>query len=343
MGSPLAPTFAEFYMCNLENQVLTNNKPDIYCRYVDDIYVVIDSENQLQELQRTMKEQSVLKFTYALSNNNSMPFLDVNVSVVGNSYLTTVYRKETDSGHCLNPISECPDRYKRSVIRGYLHRAHKTCSTPGLLKAELERVKQILINHGYSNTVVDSEISKFHITSPDSEASFINVYYENQMSAAYKVDERVMHSIINNNVKSIQEDQQVKLIIYYRNNKTRQLVVKNNMRPRVGLQKANVVYKISCPKEDCVPLNNVSYVGMTATTLTRRLTCHLAAGAPKDHFRMYHGEALTRQLLEDNVKILDRYRDHYRLGIAEALYINKLHPSINLQSAGFQRTLKVFS
>ena len=51
------------------------------------------------------------------------------------------------------------------------------------------------------------------------------------------------------------------------------------------------------------------YVGMTPTTLSRRLTCHLAAGALKDYFRMYHGETSTRPILEDNAKILDIYRD----------------------------------
>ena len=58
MSSPLAPTFAEFYMCNLENQLLTNNKPDVYSRYVEDIYVVIDSENQCKNYNELWGELS---------------------------------------------------------------------------------------------------------------------------------------------------------------------------------------------------------------------------------------------------------------------------------------------
>ncbi|XP_076029861.1 uncharacterized protein LOC143018389 [Oratosquilla oratoria] len=41
MGSPLGCTFADFYMCHLENKVLQNPelRPFTYCRYVDDIFV----------------------------------------------------------------------------------------------------------------------------------------------------------------------------------------------------------------------------------------------------------------------------------------------------------------
>ena len=46
MGSPLGPLFANFYMSNLENEVLLNwsEKPVVYCRYVDDIFLVINNE-----------------------------------------------------------------------------------------------------------------------------------------------------------------------------------------------------------------------------------------------------------------------------------------------------------
>ena len=45
MGSPLGPLLANFYMANLENNILrtSNFKPLTYCRYVDDIFLVIDN------------------------------------------------------------------------------------------------------------------------------------------------------------------------------------------------------------------------------------------------------------------------------------------------------------
>ena len=47
MGSPLSCTMANFFMCHHENKVLEHikQKPAIYCRYVDDIFVCVDGES----------------------------------------------------------------------------------------------------------------------------------------------------------------------------------------------------------------------------------------------------------------------------------------------------------
>ncbi|XP_047739936.1 uncharacterized protein LOC125178985 [Hyalella azteca] len=68
MGCPLGPTFAEYYMCKIKNQVLSDEqiKPELYCRYVDDIFVVVRDEEQLRNLRLAFEMNSVLKFTYEL-------------------------------------------------------------------------------------------------------------------------------------------------------------------------------------------------------------------------------------------------------------------------------------
>ena len=51
MGSPLGVTFANFYMCDLEDKILDDNpqvKPIIYCCYIDDIFVVTQDMTELQ-------------------------------------------------------------------------------------------------------------------------------------------------------------------------------------------------------------------------------------------------------------------------------------------------------
>ena len=50
MGSCLAPTLADFYICYLENKILEvqpDLKPIIYCRYVDDIFVLAKNIDQV--------------------------------------------------------------------------------------------------------------------------------------------------------------------------------------------------------------------------------------------------------------------------------------------------------
>ena len=43
------------------------------------------------------------------------------VNIDGSKFVTKVHRKSTDKGWCLNYKSECPNRYKVSVIRTYIH------------------------------------------------------------------------------------------------------------------------------------------------------------------------------------------------------------------------------
>ena len=109
------------------------------------------------------------------------------------------------------------------------------------------------------------------------------------------------------------------------------------------LQFTNVVYKFTCPKEDCALLNKMSYIGRTTTTLSRRISCHLQSGSPKDHFQAFHGERLTRKIFEDNVTILKREHDKNKLSITEAIFIAEEKPSMNIQNSNFDRALKLFN
>ena len=144
MGCPLGPTFAEYYMCEIENRVLSDEhiKPELYCRYVDDIFVVVRDEEQLENLRLAFEMNSVLKFTYELGQNRTLPFLDIVVQAKNNSFVTKVYRKPTDAGRVLNAASKCPERYKRSAIRALIQQALKTYSSENDLNTELRNCKK---------------------------------------------------------------------------------------------------------------------------------------------------------------------------------------------------------
>ena len=130
MGSPLSCTMANFFMCHHENKVLENiqTKPAIYCRYVDDIFVCVDGKQQLLDLKTNMERETNLNFTYELSIDNKLPFLDVLVKSSNNIFETSVYVKETNSGECLKYESDAPEQYKISVITSFLNRAYKVSS-----------------------------------------------------------------------------------------------------------------------------------------------------------------------------------------------------------------------
>ena len=118
----------------------------------------------------------------------------------------------------------------------------------------------------------------------------------------------------------------------------------NQAPPSPALQQTNLIYEYKCTKDDCEHLPQVSYVGLTTTTLSRRITMHLGSGAPKSHTETSHQQSsLSRDMMVKNTKIIRKENDIRRLQIYEALIIQQKSPTINNQDTGLSRTLKLFS
>ena len=250
---------------------------------------------------------------------NKLPFLDVLVEHKEEQYHTTVYKKPTNAGLCLNGNSQCTETYKMSVISSYVNRAYKTTKTWKDFDQEIRHIKQTLVNNDYSNTIIDEYIKKF-LTNKQREESnneqlhttYLDLYYKSQYHENYKTDERIMREIINTNIKSTKSGEKVRLIIYYKSKKTSNLVIKNNPKPTgTDLQQTNVIYEFSCPLSHGDATSPRKYIGMTTTTLSRRLTHHLQKGSIKEHYQHFHQQTITRQEIVKNTKI--HRNDHYHL------------------------------
>ena len=152
-----------------------------------------------------------------------------------NSFITTVYRKPTNMGLCLNGLSECPDRYRKTAISAYIRRALTHCSSWKSTTDEIDNATQMLLNNGYSNKEV-SRITKQTIDAwytnnneaANNEDHVIKLFHKNQFHNNYKKDEKALRNIINENVTVSDENAKLKLVIYYKNKKTTNLIMKNN-------------------------------------------------------------------------------------------------------------------
>ena len=110
------------------------------------------------------------------------------------------------------------------MVDAYVRRALTHCSGWSDVAVELDRATQVLSNNGYSSEKVHRAISRHlnkwygQLPSPQNQtAEPIKLYYKGVMSTAYKTDERVLRDIIQKNVAPTNSDQQLKLIIYYKN------------------------------------------------------------------------------------------------------------------------------
>ena len=160
------------------------------------------------------------------------------------------------------------------------------------------------------------------------------------MHANYKTDEKVLKEIVKNHVKCTDNNYKINLIVYYRNKKTSNLVIKNNLSPpKPYFQNTDLVYAFKCPMSH--PKVTL-YVGYTQTTLHRRLQSHTQQGSIKEHFHKNHNIKVTSDILRNNTQIIAKAQDKQRLTIKEALLISQHAPIINKQFDNFNNTLKLF-
>ena len=82
------------------------------------------------------------------------PLTPINCLLVNNldetNFEFEVYRKPTNLGLCMNGNSECPSRYKRSVINSFLIRANKNSSCEARFQEEINHTRKKLERNNYN-------------------------------------------------------------------------------------------------------------------------------------------------------------------------------------------------
>ena len=90
------------------------------------------------------------------------------------------------------------------------------------------------------------------------------------MNAQYQKDEKAIRDIVHQHVSPRIANQKVQLIIYYKNRKVREFLMKNNLNSSFNvLQTSWSVYKIICLVEGC-DLQKPFYIGHTRNTIETR-------------------------------------------------------------------------
>lgn len=166
------------------------------------------------------------------------------------------------------------------------------------------------------------------------------------MNPNYKRDEILLKRIIKDNVSMKDRRDRIQLIVYYQSTKTKHLIMKNNLTPRVhDLARTNLIYDFQCAIDECARQQNRSerqYSGLTTCTLSRRLTLHLQNGAIKIHCEEKHGRKPTRKEIVEMTKARYYETDTQRLQTLEAIIIRFEEPVINRQDTGKKKILKLY-
>ena len=169
MGSPLGPSLANFFLGYLEQKIFINSdecvwgsiNPKLYVRYVDDVFAVFDSTMPFNNfLEHLNSQHPNIKFTVE-EGIGSLPFLDTEIKINGDTFESWTYRKKTDTGAILNLAAVCPQNWKKSLIFGALNRAKVVCSSTELFMNEVDKLRRVFWNNGYSNSFFETVLQCF--------------------------------------------------------------------------------------------------------------------------------------------------------------------------------------
>ena len=165
------------------------------------------------------------------------------------------------------------------------------------------------------------------------------------MTNKYKQSERAIKDAITSNVRVKDPSDHLQVVIYYKASKTRNLIMRNNLTPKVrDLAKTHLIYDFQCEEGECTHLPNkqTRYSGLTTCTLLRRLSFHVQNGAIKEDFLEKHKRKISREEIVNYTKTRYYERDVRRLEILESLIIRFEDPDINRQDTGKRRKLHLF-
>ncbi|XP_076057233.1 uncharacterized protein LOC143034770 [Oratosquilla oratoria] len=126
---------------SLQYRVQTIDLCQIFQRY----FVKTDKEETVALFIRKLQENFGLNFTTEGNQDNKLIFLDVLVQQSPNSFKAIVYTKPSNLGLCLSGKSECPQRYKDSIVGAYIRRALTHSSDWDTTHLEIERVTQKIV------------------------------------------------------------------------------------------------------------------------------------------------------------------------------------------------------
>lgn len=346
MGSPLGPTFADFYMAELENTALNMHnvpKPIHYFRYVDDTLAIFNSYDDVLKFIEVLHCNSVLQFTFEQASNNQFQFLDIKFQYVDGKLETGIFTKSTDTGLYFDYSSFVPDLYKKSVVKTLVYRAYKLCSNWKLFDKEICRITQNLVNNNFPQHIIDNIINntvmklKKKKSDDQLQQSPLQYYFNTVNLQNFRRDRGQLGAIIRKYVSSSGELKPT-VSNYY---KPTRLSSQFSLRPsKAPLNSNSVVYNFSCPKPSC----QAEYVGYTTNMLKTRATQHKYKPS-KIHQHFVDSHDTLPKIENDflsNFKILYRTCNRRNLFLAEALLIRKCKPYINVRYNELNNVLNIF-
>jgi len=330
MGSPLGPTFANFFLGHLEKSWLNNdtncNKPLLYYRYIDDIFCIFDNNDFSNFLDMLNSTHNNIKFTYEVGPKQ-LSFLDTFITIPLDDNETkctiSVYRKPTFTRLCLNFKAFCPFNWKIGIIYCYLHRAYLCCTNYFLFHKEVTFLENLFADNGYPRYLFHDCVKKFldKVFSPTVKTidttNFITICIPYIGHPSFNLKKKL--------IKAFHVHLDIKLNCVFTSFKLNNYFSLKSRTPH--FLKSKVVYKYTCSCD-----MNQFYVGKTKRHLKTRVNEHKFKNSPISNHLLICNEC-SDNYNNNSFKILCTTNSNLDLSIKESIFIKQLNPNLNKQLA----------
>ena len=323
MGAKPAPPLANIWLSKFEP--IIRDTATIFERYMDDIIREIKIQDIKAKLDQLNQLHPKLKFTIEIEENGRLPFLDMEICHVGNRLSSTWYVKPTDTGLIMNFHALAPRRYKKSVVRSFVHRIYRCCSTRENVLSSLDRAREILDKNQYPlsfyNPIIQETLQKIEEADEQETAPNTNIPTE-PATAKHLFKIQYRGPVTDKFVKTLFEIKApVVPVITIRKIRTFVSTLKAKIPDNIA---SRVVYKITCPS--C----HACYVGLTDRHSCTRFGEHKTRS--KEPVRKHFEPCAKRKALFSDMTILHRTTKSIAfLETLEALYIRELKPTLNIR------------
>ena len=129
---------------------------------VDDTLAMVPDIPSAEAFLTTLNESHPsITFTMEITTNNKLPFVGMEIEMKGNQLATRVHRKTTKKGLLLHYQSHVDNKYKHSLLKTMLVRAHRLSSSPDLFADECNNLKSMFLKLKYPPRLIESTINRY--------------------------------------------------------------------------------------------------------------------------------------------------------------------------------------
>ncbi|KAK6764092.1 hypothetical protein RB195_024426 [Necator americanus] len=150
MGQRFAPDLAVCFMNRIEQPVIECH-PQMYCRYIDDCFIITSTQSEMDECFRTLNERSqYIKLTREQPKGGWLPYLNAQIKLNNGIASVKWYRKESWKNTLINAKSAHPNGMKKAIIRNMTKTATAMCTGGREREESLKLATSIASSNGYS-------------------------------------------------------------------------------------------------------------------------------------------------------------------------------------------------